>query len=111
GDLLHRRPPRFDNSRGCAGCSPPGQGARDGGRSRRLRDRSGSRDSFRAVACPCAHTTGMAPQCVTPVGWLERMIQFKTRSAGLESVGTGLLAYPVLQAADILLYRADLVPV
>src|SRR5438094_3353172 len=49
--------------------------------------------------------------CVTPVGWLERMIQFKTRSAGLESVGTGLLAYPVLQAADILLYRADLVPV
>lgn len=49
--------------------------------------------------------------CVTPVGWLERMIQFKTRSADLESVGTGLLAYPVLQAADILLYRADLVPV
>ena len=49
--------------------------------------------------------------CVTPVGWLERMTQFKTRSAGLESVGTGLLAYPVLQAADILLYRADLVPV
>lgn len=49
--------------------------------------------------------------CVTPVGWLERMIQFKTRAATLESVGTGLLAYPVLQAADILLYRADLVPV
>lgn len=49
--------------------------------------------------------------CVTPMGWLERMIQFKTRSANLESVGTGLLAYPVLQAADILLYRADLVPV
>lgn len=49
--------------------------------------------------------------CVTPIGWLERMIQFKTRSADLESVGTGLLAYPVLQAADILLYRADLVPV
>jgi tryptophanyl-tRNA synthetase len=49
--------------------------------------------------------------CVTPVGWLERMIQFKTRAADLESVGTGLLAYPVLQAADILLYRADLVPV
>jgi tryptophanyl-tRNA synthetase len=49
--------------------------------------------------------------CVTPVGWLERMTQFKTRSADLESVGTGLLAYPVLQAADILLYRADMVPV
>lgn len=49
--------------------------------------------------------------CVTPVGWLERMIQFKTRAAGLVSVGTGLLTYPVLQAADILLYRADRVPV
>jgi tryptophanyl-tRNA synthetase len=49
--------------------------------------------------------------CVTPVGWLERMIQFKTRSVNLESVGTGLLAYPVLQSADILLYGADLVPV
>lgn len=48
---------------------------------------------------------------VTPVGWLERMIQFKTRAATLESVGTGLLAYPVLQAADILLYRSDVVPV
>ncbi|HET8712077.1 MAG TPA: tryptophan--tRNA ligase [Gemmatimonadales bacterium] len=48
---------------------------------------------------------------VTPVGWLERMIQFKTRAATRESVGTGLLAYPVLQAADILLYRSDLVPV
>lgn len=49
--------------------------------------------------------------CVTPVGWLERMTQFKARAAGLESVGTGLLAYPVLQAADVLLYRADRVPV
>ncbi|MGH7556234.1 MAG: tryptophan--tRNA ligase [Gemmatimonadota bacterium] len=49
--------------------------------------------------------------CVTPVGWLERMTQFKTVSAERESVGTGLLAYPVLQAADILLYDADEVPV
>ena len=48
---------------------------------------------------------------VTPVGWLERMIQFKTRSAEGDSVGAGLLAYPVLQAADILLYRTDVVPV
>ncbi len=49
--------------------------------------------------------------CVTPVGWLERAIQFKTRSADRTSSGAGLLTYPVLQAADILLYRADLVPV
>ena len=49
--------------------------------------------------------------CVTPVGWLERMTQFKTRAAYLDTLGTGLLAYPVLQAADILLYQAHFVPV
>jgi tryptophanyl-tRNA synthetase len=49
--------------------------------------------------------------CVTPVGWLERMTQFKVRSAERESVSTGLLDYPVLQAADILLYDADEVPI
>lgn len=49
--------------------------------------------------------------CVTPVGWLERMTQYKAKSALLESVGTGLLDYPVLQAADILLYDAHEVPV
>jgi tryptophanyl-tRNA synthetase len=48
---------------------------------------------------------------VTPVGWLERMTQFKAKAAQRESVGTGLLDYPVLQAADILLYDADEVPV
>lgn len=49
--------------------------------------------------------------CVTPVGWLERMTQYKSKSAQMESVGMGLLDYPVLQAADILLYDADEVPV
>ncbi len=49
--------------------------------------------------------------CVTPVGWLERMTQYKAKSAVQESVSTGLLNYPVLQAADILLYDADEVPV
>ncbi|MBN1581678.1 MAG: tryptophan--tRNA ligase [Anaerolineae bacterium] len=49
--------------------------------------------------------------CVTPVGWLERMTQYKFKSQQQESVGTGLLDYPVLQAADILLYDADEVPV
>ena len=49
--------------------------------------------------------------CVTPLGWLQRMTQFKAKAAGRESVGTGLLDYPVLQAADILLYDTDLVPV
>src|ERR1700746_3861346 len=49
--------------------------------------------------------------CVTPVGWLERMTQFKAKSAAQESIGDGLLQYPVLMAADILLYQAAIVPV
>jgi tryptophanyl-tRNA synthetase len=48
---------------------------------------------------------------VTPLGELERQTQFKDKSQRQESVVAGLLTYPVLQAADILLYRADLVPV
>ncbi len=48
---------------------------------------------------------------VTPLGELERMTQFKDKAQRLESVPAGLLQYPVLQAADILLYLADLVPV
>jgi tryptophanyl-tRNA synthetase len=48
---------------------------------------------------------------VTPLGELERMTQFKDKSQKYESVPSGLLNYPVLMAADILLYRADLVPV
>ncbi len=49
--------------------------------------------------------------CTTPLGWLYRMTQFKAKSEGRDSVGAGLLTYPVLQAADILLYDADEVPV
>ncbi len=49
--------------------------------------------------------------CVTPVGWLERMTQYKAKAARQESVGDGLLQYPVLMAADILLYQAAIVPV
>jgi tryptophanyl-tRNA synthetase len=49
--------------------------------------------------------------CVTPLGWLERMTQYKTKAQKQESVLTGLLDYPVLMAADILLYDTDEVPV
>lgn len=49
--------------------------------------------------------------CVTPLGWLERMTQYKMKAQKQESVLTGLLDYPVLQAADILLYDTDEVPV
>lgn len=49
--------------------------------------------------------------CVTPVGWLERMTQYKTKAQAQETVGDGILQYPVLMAADILLYQAAIVPV
>ncbi len=48
---------------------------------------------------------------ITPLGELERQTQFKEKSARHESVAAGILNYPVLQAADILIYKADLVPV
>jgi tryptophanyl-tRNA synthetase len=49
--------------------------------------------------------------CITPLGWLQRMTQYKDKSAKQESVLTGLLDYPVLMAGDILLYDTDEVPV
>ncbi|MCY9533041.1 MULTISPECIES: tryptophan--tRNA ligase [Paenibacillus] len=48
---------------------------------------------------------------LTYMGELERMTQFKDKSEGKQSVGSGLFVYPSLMAADILLYQADLVPV
>lgn len=50
--------------------------------------------------------------CITPMNWLERMIQFKekARKQG-ESVGVGLFTYPALMAADIMLYQSTKVPV
>ena len=48
---------------------------------------------------------------VAPLGELERQTQFKDKAQRQESVLVGLLAYPVLQAADVLLYKASLVPV
>lgn len=51
--------------------------------------------------------------CLTPLGWLNRMTQFKDKSAKQQqdSIGSGLLNYPILMAADILLYQASAVPV
>ncbi|MCT7974205.1 tryptophan--tRNA ligase [Laspinema olomoucense] len=50
--------------------------------------------------------------CITPLNWLEDMIQFKEKAVRQgENVNVGLLDYPVLMAADILLYDADKVPV
>ena len=49
--------------------------------------------------------------CVTPLGWLQRMTQFKAKAEKQDTIGDGLLQYPVLMAADILLYQAGIVPV
>jgi tryptophanyl-tRNA synthetase len=49
--------------------------------------------------------------CTATMGELRRMTQFKDKSGGQESVSVGLFDYPVLQAADVLLYQAGLVPV
>src|SRR5690606_18785169 len=50
-------------------------------------------------------------QCISYIGELERMTQFKDKSEGKTAVSAGLLTYPPLMAADILLYNADYVPV
>src|ERR1700747_3226824 len=50
--------------------------------------------------------------CLTPLGWLNRMTQFKEKAGKQrDNAGLGLYAYPVLMAADILLYKATHVPV
>jgi tryptophanyl-tRNA synthetase len=51
--------------------------------------------------------------CYSPLGWLYRMTQYKDKSAKQQqdSIGAGLLNYPILMAADILLYQANAVPV
>lgn len=50
--------------------------------------------------------------CSTPIGWLKRMTQFKDKAGkNQENASTGLFTYPVLMAADILLYDVDYVPV
>ncbi|UOQ46921.1 tryptophan--tRNA ligase [Gracilibacillus caseinilyticus] len=59
-----------------------------------------------------AHTQlGWMLQTVSYIGELERMTQFKDKSHGKEAVSAGLLTYPPLMAADILLYNTDIVPV
>lgn len=60
---------------------------------------------------PAHAELGWILQCNAYIGELERMTQFKDKSAGKEAVSTGLLTYPPLMAADILLYQTDIVPV
>ncbi|ANB58476.1 tryptophan--tRNA ligase [Anoxybacillus sp. B7M1] len=60
---------------------------------------------------PAHAQAGWILQCLSYIGELERMTQFKDKSAGKEAVSAGLLTYPPLMAADILLYKTDIVPV
>ncbi|MBU6286873.1 MAG: tryptophan--tRNA ligase [Chloroflexi bacterium] len=77
-------------------------------------------DPARTVVFVQSHVSAHAElgwilNCVTPMGWLERMTQFKDKAAkegdNRERISTGLFDYPVLMAADILLYDANFVPV
>ena len=73
-------------------------------------------DPARAIVFVQSHVTEHTElywllNTVTPLGELERQTQFKDKAQRQESVPAGLLNYPVLQAADVLLYEATLVPV
>lgn len=54
---------------------------------------------------------GWILSCHTPLGWLHRMTQFKEKGENQDKAALGLLAYPALMAADVLLYDATHVPV
>ncbi|MFJ5714939.1 tryptophan--tRNA ligase [Neobacillus sp. NPDC093127] len=60
---------------------------------------------------PAHAQAGWLMQCVSYIGELERMTQFKDKSTGKDAVQASLLTYPPLMAADILLYNTNLVPV
>jgi tryptophanyl-tRNA synthetase len=60
---------------------------------------------------PAHAQAGWILQSISYIGELERMTQFKDKSAGKEGVSSALLTYPPLMAADILLYSTDVVPV
>jgi tryptophanyl-tRNA synthetase len=73
-------------------------------------------DPERSVLFVQSHVTthaegGWLLNCITPLGWLNKMTQFKDKSGKQETILTGLLDYPVLMAADILFYDVDEVPV
>ena len=67
---------------------------------------------FAQSAVPAHSELAWLLQCVARVGWLNRMTQFKEKSGkSREGASVGLYTYPVLQAADVLLYQATHVPV
>ena len=109
--LLRRRPARHHRLAGPLGCWPP--------RPAKSPPPTSPRGSIRqqAIIFPQSAVPAHAElawifNCVARVGWLDRMTQFKDKAGKhKERASVGLYAYPVLQAADILLYKATHVPV
>ena len=67
---------------------------------------------FNQAAVPGHSELAWLLGCLTPLGWLNRMTQFKEKAGRhRDNAGLGLYSYPVLMAADILLYKATHVPV
>jgi tryptophanyl-tRNA synthetase len=66
---------------------------------------------FRQQDVPAVTELAWILSCVTPVGLLERAVSYKDKIAQGLTPNVGLFSYPVLQAADILIYRSELVPV
>jgi len=67
---------------------------------------------FAQSAVPAHAELAWLLQCTARIGWLNRMTQFKEKTGkNREGASVGLFTYPVLQAADILLYQATHVPV
>ena len=108
--LLHRRSARDHHAAG-----PEKADGADAGGDRRLyilRHRSRTCVIFNQSPVPAHAELAWLLGCLTPLGWLNRMTQFKEKSGkAREEAGLGLYAYPVLMAADILVYKATHVPV
>ena len=105
--VLPRRPPRADGRRR----SGPAQGQRP--RDGRGADRQSGIDPAKSIlfaqsAVPAHAELAWILQCTARMGWLNRMTQFKDKSGkNREGASVGLFTYPVLQAADVLLYQRD----
>ena len=66
---------------------------------------------FLQSLCPAHCELAWILSCATPLSWLNRMVQFKEKKQSENNTSCGLFNYPTLMAADILLYKPDIIPV